>query len=155
MHDNSFHEEIFPTIQHKLTLVQLEAIYSSPATCYLGEDTNLPSSTLLSVICRGVISGQTFAGPVGPPLYPARAAELGEDSSIRQILAAAVPAPCLRSACPAPWPHTTVPAAPPSPFPATDHLKPCQMPHLTLWIVWHGSATSPSLLLSHSHSQYP
>ena len=36
--DNPLGEEIFPNIQAKPRLVQLEAISSCPITCYLGEE---------------------------------------------------------------------------------------------------------------------
>ena len=38
--DNPFSEGIFPNIQSKLAVVQLEAISSHPITGYLGEETN-------------------------------------------------------------------------------------------------------------------
>ncbi|KAK4808831.1 hypothetical protein QYF61_001339 [Mycteria americana] len=40
MLDNPFSEEIFPNIQSKPPLPQLEAISSRPITCYLGEETD-------------------------------------------------------------------------------------------------------------------
>ncbi|KAK4832004.1 hypothetical protein QYF61_020442 [Mycteria americana] len=40
MLDNPFGEEIFPNIQSKPLLAQLEAISSCPITCYLGEETD-------------------------------------------------------------------------------------------------------------------
>ncbi|KAK4827926.1 hypothetical protein QYF61_022374 [Mycteria americana] len=40
MLDNPFAEEIFPNIQSKPLLAQLEAISSFPITCYLGEETD-------------------------------------------------------------------------------------------------------------------
>ncbi|KAK4810613.1 hypothetical protein QYF61_007350, partial [Mycteria americana] len=45
MLDNAFGEEIFPNIQSKLPLVQLEAISSCPVACYLGEETDTHLST--------------------------------------------------------------------------------------------------------------
>jgi len=36
-----FSEEVFPHIQSKPPLVQLEAISFRPITCYLGEETNI------------------------------------------------------------------------------------------------------------------
>jgi len=36
----SFGEDIFPNIQSKPPLAQLEAISSCPMTCYLGEETD-------------------------------------------------------------------------------------------------------------------
>ncbi|KAK4818698.1 hypothetical protein QYF61_017919 [Mycteria americana] len=40
MLDNPSGEEIFPNIQSKPPLAQLQAISSCPITCYLGEETN-------------------------------------------------------------------------------------------------------------------
>ncbi|KAK4818165.1 hypothetical protein QYF61_007607, partial [Mycteria americana] len=45
MLDNPFSEDIFPNIQSKPPLMQLEAISSCPMTCYLGEETNTHLST--------------------------------------------------------------------------------------------------------------
>ncbi|KAK4827220.1 hypothetical protein QYF61_015248 [Mycteria americana] len=45
MLDNTFHEEIFPNIQSKPPLVQLEAISSCSMACYLGEETNTHLAT--------------------------------------------------------------------------------------------------------------
>ncbi|KAK4815607.1 hypothetical protein QYF61_004822 [Mycteria americana] len=45
MLDNPFREEIFPDIQSKPPLAQLEAISSRPITCYLGEETDPHLST--------------------------------------------------------------------------------------------------------------
>ncbi|KAK4816338.1 hypothetical protein QYF61_015652 [Mycteria americana] len=45
MLDNPFSEVKFPNIQSKPPLVQLEAISSSPITCYLGEETDPHLST--------------------------------------------------------------------------------------------------------------
>jgi len=39
MIDNPFSEEIFHNIQSKPPLVQLEAVWSCPITCYLGRET--------------------------------------------------------------------------------------------------------------------
>ena len=36
----SFGEDIFPNIQSKPPLAQLEAVSSRPVTCYLGKETN-------------------------------------------------------------------------------------------------------------------
>lgn len=56
MLDHTFRVEIFPYIQSKLPLVQLEAIFSHPTACYLGEDAD-PHYSLLSgsFIIRGCI----------------------------------------------------------------------------------------------------
>lgn len=51
--DHPFSEEIFPNIQPKPTLMDLEAIFSHPVTCYLGEEPNPPLSyNFLSGSCR-------------------------------------------------------------------------------------------------------
>lgn len=39
MPDNPFGEEIFPNLQYKHPLVQLEAVYSCSIACYLGKET--------------------------------------------------------------------------------------------------------------------
>jgi len=48
---NSFSGEIFPNIQSKPPLVQLEASSSCPIASYLGEETNATSYSLLSGSC--------------------------------------------------------------------------------------------------------
>jgi len=45
MLDKPLGEEIFPNIQSKPPLTQLEAIASRPVTCYLGKEANLHVST--------------------------------------------------------------------------------------------------------------
>ncbi|KAF4793078.1 hypothetical protein TURU_114682 [Turdus rufiventris] len=40
MFNNPFHEEIPPDVQPEPSLAQLEAIFSHPITCYLGEEAN-------------------------------------------------------------------------------------------------------------------
>uniref|UniRef100_A0A8C3JPI2 Uncharacterized protein n=1 Tax=Calidris pygmaea TaxID=425635 RepID=A0A8C3JPI2_9CHAR len=45
MLDNPFLEEIFPNIQSKPPLVQLEAVSSCPIVCHLGEETDPCLST--------------------------------------------------------------------------------------------------------------
>jgi len=53
MPDHSFRKEIFPNLQSKAPLTQLEAIASHPVAGYLGEETQHPPHyTLLSGICR-------------------------------------------------------------------------------------------------------
>jgi len=42
---NSFSKDIFPNIQSKPPLMQLEAIASRPIAGYLGEETNTPLTT--------------------------------------------------------------------------------------------------------------
>jgi len=46
MLDNPFSEEIFPNIHTKPPLAQLEAIFSHPITCYLGEETDTHLATI-------------------------------------------------------------------------------------------------------------
>ncbi|PKU29473.1 protein diaphanous hypothetical protein [Limosa lapponica baueri] len=45
MLDNPFSEEIFPNIQSKPPLAQLEAISSCPVACHLGDETDLHLTT--------------------------------------------------------------------------------------------------------------
>lgn len=45
-------EEIFPNIQPKPPLVQLETILSNPVTCCLGEEAN---SHLATISCQGAV----------------------------------------------------------------------------------------------------
>ncbi|KAK4809957.1 hypothetical protein QYF61_002914 [Mycteria americana] len=51
MLDNSFSKKIFPTIQSKPPLVQLEAISSCPMACYLGEVTDTHLATTSFQLC--------------------------------------------------------------------------------------------------------
>ncbi|KAK4824671.1 hypothetical protein QYF61_017251 [Mycteria americana] len=51
MLDNTFGEDIFPNIQSKPPLAQLEAISSRPITCYLGEETDPHLSTTSFQTC--------------------------------------------------------------------------------------------------------
>jgi len=50
MPDHSLSKEIFPNIQSKPPLMQLEAIASCPIASYLGEDTN---TCLTTTSCQG------------------------------------------------------------------------------------------------------
>ena len=45
MLDHSFSKEIFPNVQSKSPLMQLEAISSHPIASYLGEETNTHLTT--------------------------------------------------------------------------------------------------------------
>ena len=45
MLDNPFSEEIFPKIQFKLPLAQLQAVSSHPIACYLVKETNTHLAT--------------------------------------------------------------------------------------------------------------
>ena len=64
MLDNPFSEEIFPNIQSKPPLVQLEAVSSCPVTCYLGEETDphLPTTSFQVAVESSKVS------PEPPPL---------------------------------------------------------------------------------------
>jgi len=63
MPDHSFSKEIFPNIQSKPLLMQLEAIAPCPVTCYLGEETN---SCLTTASFQAVVKTDTV--PPQPPL---------------------------------------------------------------------------------------
>jgi len=52
MPDPSFSKEIFPNIQSKPPLIQLEAIFSHPIASYLEEETNLLSNASKRSCCR-------------------------------------------------------------------------------------------------------
>ena len=60
MLDNPFGEEIFPNIQSKPPLAQLEAISSCPIACYLGEetDTHLATTSFQVVVESDKVSPQ-------------------------------------------------------------------------------------------------
>jgi len=50
---NSFNEEIFPNIQSKYPLVQLEAVSTCPIACNLGEETHSHlATTSFQVVLR-------------------------------------------------------------------------------------------------------
>ncbi|KAK4826124.1 LOW QUALITY PROTEIN: hypothetical protein QYF61_005276 [Mycteria americana] len=78
MLDNPFGEEIFPNIQSKPPLVQLEAISSRPITCYLGEETNahLATASFQAVVESNKVSPQ-------PPLLQAKQSQLPQPLLIR------------------------------------------------------------------------
>jgi len=60
MPDHSFSKEIFPNIQSKPPLTQLEAIASRPITSYLGEETNtrLTTTSFQAVVENNKVSPQ-------------------------------------------------------------------------------------------------
>ncbi|KAK4829021.1 hypothetical protein QYF61_001796 [Mycteria americana] len=60
MLDNPFREEIVPNIQSKPPLAQLEAIFSRPITCYLGEETDphLSTTSFQAVVESNKVSPQ-------------------------------------------------------------------------------------------------
>jgi len=58
MPDHSFNKEIFPNIQSKPPLTQLEAISSHPIASYLGEETNTCLTTFQVVVESNKVSHQ-------------------------------------------------------------------------------------------------
>ncbi|KAJ7423221.1 hypothetical protein BTVI_10719 [Pitangus sulphuratus] len=72
MLDNPFSEEIFPNIQSKPPLVQLEAISSHPVTCYLGEetDTHLSVTSFQVVVESDKVTPEPPFPQVKQPQFP-------------------------------------------------------------------------------------
>ncbi|KAK4831743.1 LOW QUALITY PROTEIN: hypothetical protein QYF61_018873 [Mycteria americana] len=72
MLDNPFGEDIFPNIQSKPPLVQLEAISSHPITCYLGEETNthLATTSFQVVVESNKVSPQPLLLQTKQPQFP-------------------------------------------------------------------------------------
>ena len=72
MLDNPFGEEVFPNIQSKPPLVQLEAVSSHPITCYLGEETNthLATTSFQVVIESDKVSPQAPFLQAKQPQFP-------------------------------------------------------------------------------------
>ncbi|KAK4821623.1 hypothetical protein QYF61_026057 [Mycteria americana] len=81
MLDNPLGEEIFPNIQSKPPLVQLEAISSCPITCYLGEETDphLSTTSFQAVVESDEVSPQ-------PPFLQAKQPQLPQPLLIRLLL---------------------------------------------------------------------
>ncbi|KAK4830313.1 hypothetical protein QYF61_009818 [Mycteria americana] len=81
MLDNPLGEEKFPNIQSKPPLVQLEAISSSPITCYLGEETDphLSTTSFQVVVESDEVSPQ-------PPFLQAKQSQLPQPLLIRLLL---------------------------------------------------------------------
>ena len=81
MLDNPFSEEIFPNIQSKPPLVQLEAISSRPITCYLGEETNphLATTSFQAVVESNKVSPQ-------PPFLQTKQLQFPQPLLIRPVL---------------------------------------------------------------------
>ncbi|GAB0191434.1 hypothetical protein GRJ2_001608700 [Grus japonensis] len=81
MLDNPFGEEIFPNIQSKPPLTQLEAISSSPVTCYLAEETNthLATTSFQVVVESEKVSPQ-------PPFLQAKQPQFPQPLLIRLVL---------------------------------------------------------------------
>ena len=63
MSDHSFSKEIFPNIQSKPPLMQLEAIASHPIASYLGEETNTHLTTT-----SFQLDVESYKVPSQPPL---------------------------------------------------------------------------------------
>ncbi|KAK4820115.1 hypothetical protein QYF61_020347, partial [Mycteria americana] len=81
MLDNPFGEEIFPNIQSKPTLAQLEAISSCPMACYLGEETDPhPATTSFQAVVESdEVSPQ-------PPFLQAKQPQLPQPLPISLVL---------------------------------------------------------------------
>ncbi|PKU48776.1 ryanodine receptor hypothetical protein [Limosa lapponica baueri] len=72
MLDNPFSEEIFPNIQSKPPLAQIEAMSCCPITCYLGEETNphlFTTSFQVNVECNKFSPQPPFL-QAKPPQFP-------------------------------------------------------------------------------------
>ncbi|KAK4821719.1 LOW QUALITY PROTEIN: hypothetical protein QYF61_000262 [Mycteria americana] len=72
MLDNTFGEKIFPDIQSKPPLVQLEAVSSCPITCYLGKgsDPHLATTSFQVVVESNKVSPQPSFLQAKPPQFP-------------------------------------------------------------------------------------
>ena len=72
MLDNPFGKEIFPNIQSKPPLAQLEAISSCPVACYLGEETitHLATTSFQVVVEGDEVSPQPPFLQAKQPLFP-------------------------------------------------------------------------------------
>ena len=79
--DLSFSKEIFPNIQYKTPLTQLEAIASRPIASYLGEETN----TCLTTTSFQVV-GESSKVPPQPPLLHTKQPHLPQLLLIRLVL---------------------------------------------------------------------
>ena len=79
MPDHSFSKDIFPNIQSKPPLMQLEAISSHPLASYLGEETNIHlTTTAFQVVVRGKVSPQ-------PSLLRTKESQLPQPLLVRQF----------------------------------------------------------------------
>jgi len=81
MPDRSFSKEIFPNIQSKPPLVQLEAMASRPITSYLGEETN----TCLTTTSFQVVVESNKVSPQ-PSLLQAKQPQLPQSLLLRLVL---------------------------------------------------------------------
>ena len=81
MPDHSFSKEIFPNIQSKPPLTQLEAIASCPITSYMGEETNtcLTINSFQVVVERDKVSSQ-------PPLLQTKQPQFPQPLLVRLVL---------------------------------------------------------------------
>ncbi|KAK4810257.1 hypothetical protein QYF61_013072 [Mycteria americana] len=81
MLDNPFSKEIFPNIQSKPLLMQLEAISSCPIACYLGEETDphLSTTSFQAVVESDKVSPQ-------PPVLQAKQPQFPQPLLIRLVL---------------------------------------------------------------------
>ncbi|KAK4827693.1 LOW QUALITY PROTEIN: hypothetical protein QYF61_020827 [Mycteria americana] len=81
MLDHPFSKEIFPNIQPKPLLMQLEAISSRPITCYLGKETN----THLTTTSFQVVVESDKVSPE-PPLLQTKQSQFPQPLLIRLVL---------------------------------------------------------------------
>ena len=81
MPDHSFSKELFPNIQYKPTLIQLEAIVSHPLTSYLGEETY----THLTTTAFQVVVA-SYKVPSQPPLLQTKEPQFSQPLFIRLVV---------------------------------------------------------------------
>ena len=81
MLDNTFSEEIFPNIQSKPPLMQLEDIASRPIADYLGEETNTCFTT---TSCQVVVESNKV--PPQPPLLQTKQPQIPQLLLVRRVL---------------------------------------------------------------------
>ena len=81
MSDHSLSKEIFPNIQSKPPLMQLEAIASRPINSYLGEDTN---SCLTTTSFQVVVGSDKV--PPQPPLLQTEQLQFLQGLLVRFVL---------------------------------------------------------------------
>ena len=89
MSDHSFSKEIFPNIQSKPPLMQLEAIASRPVASYLGKETN----TRLTTPSFQVAVGSDEVSPQ-PPLLQTKQPQLPQLLLLRLVLQTPHQPPC-------------------------------------------------------------
>jgi len=80
MSDHSFSTEVFPNIQSKPPLMQLEAIASCPIASYLGEETN----TRLATTSFQVVV-ESYKVPAEPPLLQTKRPQLLQVLLVRRV----------------------------------------------------------------------